>query len=153
MSWDRTLPEHPMLDEAQAKEFALILLAGAPATHAVRYFLPDPAAEEEVLEAVEAWPSQPEVLEAMREYSGGESWHEMSTKARLDLALTKHYNEMAYFLWTSNYVDLESSERVKADTCRAALEVKVSGLAGQDSPLAKFYHEMLARYDPPGPVS
>ena len=141
------------LERVDAEQFALMLLAGAPATHAVRYFLEEEATEDQVVGAAETWPSQPVVLEALRKYSGGESWHEMTTQQRLNLALEKHYNEMAYFLWTTSYVECDTQDRAKADTCRSALEVKMSGLAGQESPLARFYTDMLARFDPQGKAS
>jgi hypothetical protein len=142
------------LAAAEADQFALMLLAGAPPLHAVRYFLPaESVTEDQVVEAAETWPSSSLVLEAVRKYSGGTSWHTMTTSARLTLALEKHYNEMAYFLWTTSYVECDLQDRTKADTCRGALEVKVSGMAGQESPMARFYADMLARFDPPGPAS
>jgi hypothetical protein len=141
------------LVEAEADQFALMLLAGAPVTDAVRYFL-DPLTPEELLaEAAERWPQQAEVLDALQRYTGGETWHKMTDQQRLETAVKKHYNEMAYFLWTVNYVECTGNDKLKADTCRQALEVKLAGLAGQDSPLSRFYHEMLAKYDHAGQVS
>jgi len=142
-----------MLPESDADQLALMLLAGAPAVQAVRYFLDETATEDEVVSAAETWPSDPAVLTAVRKYSGGESWHKMTTPQRLDLALTKHYNEMAYFLWTISYVECAAADRLKADTCRQALEVKLAGLSGQESPLAKFYADLMAQYTPSGPPS
>jgi len=141
------------LAAAEADQFALMLLAGAPVTDAVRYFL-DPLTPEELLaEAAERWPQQAEVLDALQRYTGGEVWHKMTDQQRLETAVKKHYNEMAYFLWTVNYVECAGNDKLKADTCRQALEIKLAGLAGQDSPLSRFYHEMLAKYDHAGQVS
>ena len=39
---------------------------------------------------------------------------------------------------------------MKADTCRQAIEAKVAGMAGRESPLAQFYHDLLTRYDQQG---
>jgi len=141
------------LTSTEADQFALMLLSGAPVTDAIRYFL-DPLAGEELLaEAADQWPQQSEVLEALQRYTGGEAWHRMNDAQRLDIAIKKHYNEMAYFLWTVNYVEAAGQEKVKADTCRVALETKLAGTAGQESPLARFYHDMLAKYDHTGPIS
>ena len=80
----------------------------------------------------------------------GGTWHRMSDEERLDTSLTKHYNEMAYFLWTTNYTEIGGAEKLKADTCRQSIESKVAGMAGRESPLAQFYHDLLSRYEQQG---
>ena len=142
-----------VLNEPEAEQFALMLLSGAPIRDSVGYFLDENSPEEVVLDAAETWPGQDEVLIALEKYTGGQAWHKMSDQQRLEVALKKHYNEMAYFLWSSNYAEIDGKERLKADTCRSALEVKVAGMAGQDSPLARFYSDMLDKYDPKGRAS
>ena len=99
------------------------------------------------------WPQQPEVVEALTRYTGGEEWHRMTDEQRLETAMKKHYNEMAYFLWTTNYAEASSTNKLKADTCRVAIESKLAGMAGQESPLSRFYHDMLAKYEHAGQVS
>ena len=141
------------LPPGQAEQFAMILLSGAPISDAVSYLLPPTASDADRAAAVEGWPIQSEVLDAIQRYTGGEAWHQMEDSARMNIALKKHYNEMAYFLWTSNYTEMSGNEKLKADTCRIAIETKLAGMAGQDSPLARFYHNMLSRYDHPGSVS
>lgn len=136
-----------LLDEEEASQFAAMLLAGAPVVDAVGYFFPDDAHDAFIADAVEEWPVQKEVLEAIQRYTGGEAWHTMSDEARSELALRKHFNEMAYYLWTNNYTELDGSGKVKADTCRQALQDKASGIAGQDSPIARFYHDLLNRVE------
>ena len=136
-----------MLDEEEASQFAAMLLAGAPVVDAVGYFFPEDVHEAFVAEAIEEWPVQKEVLEALQRYTGGEAWHKMSDEARSELALRKHFNEMAYYLWTNNYTELDGSGKVKADTCRQALQDKALGIAGQDSPIARFYHDLLNRVE------
>ena len=136
-----------LLDEEEASQFAAMLLAGAPVVDAVGYFFPDDAHDAFIADAVEEWPVQKEVLEAIQRYTGGEAWHTMSDEARSELALRKHFNEMAYYLWTNNYTELDGSGKVKADTCRQALQDKASGLAGKDSPIARFYHDLLNRVE------
>jgi len=136
------------LEEAEA--FAQMVLAGAPVDEAVRYFWDDGVSDEVLVWCVERWPQQAEVRVAIRRFTGGVSWHEMEDPNRLDAALKKHYNELAYFLWTTNYVECDGQSKVKADTCRQAIEAKVAGMAGRESPLAQFYHDLLVRYDADG---
>jgi|TARA_R110002012_G_C11630079_1_gene609741 hypothetical protein len=135
------------LTEVEADQFSLMLLSGAPVSDAVRYFLDAMTPEEFLVEAAEQWPQQAEVLDRLQHYTGGEAWHKMTDQQRLETAIKKHYNEMAYFLWSVNYVECSGNDKIKADTCRQSLEVKLAGLAGQDSPLSRFYNDMLAKYD------
>ena len=105
-----------------------MVLSGAPVAEVVPYFCPDEASEEVLLAAEATWPMQPEVLTAIERQR-------------------KHYNEMAYFLWTTNYASCDGAAKLKADTCRSAIEAKVAGMAGKESPLAAFYHDLLQRYE------
>jgi hypothetical protein len=77
----------------------------------------------------------------------------MTDAQRLDVSLRKHYNEMAYFLWTTNYAECDGGEKLKSDTCRQSIEAKVAGMAGKESPLASFYHDLLQRFEQQGKVS
>jgi hypothetical protein len=138
------------LTKQEAEQFALIVLSGAPVPEAVRYFWSGDLTDEELLTYEQAWPMQPEVLAVMERMTGGTAWHQMSDEQRLDTSLTKHYNEMAYFLWTTNYTEIGGAEKLKADTCRQSIEAKVAGMAGRESPLAQFYHDLLNRYDQEG---
>lgn len=130
------------LNELEARQFALMLLAGAPASTACSYFLDATAPDEQIAFAAEEWPRQKEVLAAIRELTGGIPWHEMDPAERLKLALEKHYAEMAFFLWTTNYIDADGAAKIKADTCRQALEGKVAGTAGTSDPLRQFYETL-----------
>ena len=144
---DLTTDKFRKLTHHEASQFAAMLLAGAPVVDAVGYFFPEDVHEAFIAEAVEMWPAQEEVLKALQKISGGEAWHTMSDEARSQLALRKHFNEMAYYLWTNNYTELDGSGKVKADTCREALREKASGLAGKDSPIVRFYHDLLNRVE------
>ena len=134
----------------EAREFAVMVLSGAPIAAIVPYFWAVGVAEEPLLACEALWPRQTEVVEAIQRLTGGHPWHELTDEARLDLALTKHYNELAYVLWTTNYADVTGAAKTKADTCRQAIEAKVAGMAGKESPLARFYHDLLTRYDADG---
>lgn len=131
------------LSDVQAEQFALILLSGCPVTQAVTYFL---ESSEDELRAVEEWPRQPAVLAATKKLTGGVAWQEMGEQERIEFALKKHYAELAYFIYSTNYNDLEGAKKQKSDTCRQVLETKLAGLAGQSNPLTDFYSDMLSTY-------
>jgi len=140
-----------ILNKREAEEFASIIVSGAPIAEAVHYFVGEqPVTEEDLLTYEETWPLQDHVVEALRTMTGGEPWNRMTDTQRLDVSLVKHYNEMAYFLWTTNYAECDGGTKMKADTCRQAIEAKVAGMAGRESPLAQFYHDLLIRYDQQG---
>ena len=135
------------LDEREAREFAVMVLSGAPVADVVPYFWTTMVDEGVLLACEELWPRQTEVVLAIQQLTGGEPWHQLTDTARWDLALTKHYNELAYVLWTTNYAEVTGPAKTKADTCRQAMEAKVAGMAGKESPLARFYHDLLPRYE------
>ena len=139
-----------ILTTREAGAFAAMVLTGAPIAEAVRYFWDEEQTEAVLIECEETWPMQAAVLKALEQQSGGEPWHELGDETRLDLALKKHYNEMAYFLWTTNYTECDGASKLKSDTCRQAIEAKVAGMAGKESPLASFYHDLLQRYEQQG---
>jgi hypothetical protein len=138
------------LGDAEAREFAVMVLSGAPVADVVPYFWTSAVDEAVLLACEEWWPRQTEVVEAIQQLTGGEPWHQLTDEARWDLALTKHYNELAYVLWTTNYAEVTGPAKAKADTCRQAMEAKVAGMAGTESPLSRFYHDLLARYETTG---
>jgi hypothetical protein len=138
------------LTRKEAEQFVMMVLSGAPIPEVVRYFCDESMSDEELLAYEELWPTQREVLAAMERTMGGEAWHKLSDEQRLDVSLKKHYNEMAYVLWTTNYADITGAQKLKADTCRQAIEAKVAGMAGRESPLAQFYHDLLSRYEQQG---
>ena len=131
------------LNDAEAHQFALMLLAGAPVSVACSYFLPPDAGEEDIEIAAEVWPGQKEVLKAIQTLTGGVPWHHLSPEERIRIALDKMYAEMAYFLWSHNYSDAGGVEKLKADTCRQALEAKVAGTAGKGNAIEEYYREIL----------
>ena len=138
------------LTATEAKELASMILSGAPVGEAVRYFRVAELPEETLIACVELWPVQPEVLQALEQQTGGVPWHQLTDDQRLDISIRKHYNEMAYFLWTTNYTECDGASKLKSDTCRQAIEAKVAGMAGKESPLASFYHDLLQRYEQQG---
>ena len=130
----------------QAQEFARIVLSGVPLQRAARYFLPTDLEHDEVRdEAAHFW-AQPEVQSALEALTGGVPWQRLSKEERLSIALDKHYAELAYFLWSTNYSELDGAGKQKADTCRQALEAKLAGTAGKGNAMERFYEDLLVAY-------
>src|SRR3990167_2848952 len=130
----------------QAYQFAVMLSSGAPAREAIRYFLPE---GEEVLtsgqvEQIAArWLADKAVQAAIIGLQGTEG-EGMTTEEKLRYAVGKTYVEMAYFLYSRNYVELSGPERTKADTCRSALEAKLAGTAGKLSAVEQFWADVTS---------
>ena len=133
------------LNEFEAKQFAALVLAGVPAIEVAGYFMPPDAAEEQVQFAARQWARQREVAAYVEAMSGG-PWAEMTPEARFNAGLDKLYAEMAFFLWSHNYAELQGTDKQKADTCRLALESKLAGTAGSGSVLDRVYEDVLRSY-------
>ena len=131
----------------QAKQFALILSSGAPAREAIRYFLPPDSGEALSQGAMDQlasrWLADPDVELEVNRLQGGE-WSGMTAEQRIRTAVEKHYVEMAYFLFSRNYVELTGPEKSKADTCRVALEAKLAGTSGKLSAVEQFWSDVTA---------
>ena len=134
------------LTAEQAEEFARIVLSGVPTHRAARYFLPPHVEAAEVQDASNEFYRQAEVQAALEKLTGGVPWQRMSKDERLSIALDKHYAELAFFLWSNNYSDLDGAGKQKADTCRQALEAKVAGTAGKGNAMERFYEDLLVQY-------
>ena len=134
------------LSNGQAEEFARIILSGVPLTRAARYFLPPELEPDDVQAEAHGFWGQEEVQRAMEALTGGVPWQRLSKDERLQIALDKHYAELAYFLWSTNYSELDGAGKQKADTCRQALEAKVAGTAGKGNAMERFYEDLLVAY-------
>jgi hypothetical protein len=124
----------------QAMQFAIMLNAGLPAQDAIRYFSEsqDPR---DLADQMMAWQRSREVQVAMRTLMG-KSWTEMTLDEQRDNALSLHYRQMAYFLFSNNYSDLQGNDKLKADTARQALEAQRAGTAGQQDALSLFFADI-----------
>lgn len=130
----------------QAYQFALMLMTGVPASEAVQYFLPDDLVVEAdyPLKLAREWAKSKAVAQELVKLQKGE-WTALTPQQRIQLALDKHYNEMAYFLYTHNYAEEHNpANKSKADTCRMALEAKLAGMAGKMNELATFWSDLMA---------
>jgi len=121
-----------------------MLATGVPAPDAIRYFLPEDVVPEVVGELAPRWQRCRAVQDAQVKLQGGE-WSALTPEQRIERALEKHYNEMAYYLYTTNYGELDGPRRSKADACRNALEAKLAGMQGHMDALAKFYMDMVEK--------
>lgn len=126
----------PSADEAQ--QFAVMLAAGMPAEEAIVYFFEEP---ENALAAVPRWMKAGTVKTAIKALQG-KSWQAMTTDEKVAFALEKHYVELAYLLYSRNFVNLTGGDQAKASAARATLEVKQAGLAGKTEPLAQFWSDV-----------
>jgi len=141
---DRELRKHvrqtdPLLPTPdEALEVALMLQAGVEPRQALGYFFDSPS-EADI--AYDHWLRHRRVQDAFTTLNKGE-WQKLSPEERIELALKKHYAEMAYFLWTHHYAELAGKELDKADTCRSALEQKLAGTAGQ-TPLQRYWDDFV----------
>lgn len=126
-----------------ALEFALLLSTGVPSHEAIRYFAPDDTPPPELARQHEHWVGSHAVRQAIVKLQG-KAWQEMEPMERLKIAVEKHYAELAYFLYSHNYSDLMGAEKTKADTCREAIERKISGTAGKDDAFSRYLTDVMS---------
>lgn len=111
------------------------------------YFLPEDVLEVEgpraIEKALESWLRSKAVTTAIDTLQG-RPWSSMSPSERIQFAVNKTYNEMAYFLYSRNYAELTGPDRQKADTCRTVLEAKLAGTSGQLTGVEKFWDDVLS---------
>lgn len=142
----------------QAYQFAQMVLAGLPAPDAVRYFLPEDAVVDSLnlTQLGQRWQAHRDVAAAMVRLQKGD-WVSLSGAERIKLALDKHYNEMAYFLYTHNFAEITHPQlQAKSTACRMALEAKVAGTAGKMNELTRFWDDLAtgkASLAPARPIS
>lgn len=128
------------MDKLIAEQFALMLGSGMPPAEIIPYFLPDE--QPDLQKATLAkWLKSKELQAAVR-HNQGKGWPEMSVEEKLRFSIDKHYTEMAYFLYSHNYSELQGSEKTKADTCRQALEARLAGMAGKVDALSRFFDDL-----------
>ena len=127
----------------EALDFAILLSSGVPSRTVIQYFLPEDLQPESVERFHDLWLGSPAISDAI-ETLRGKKWQEMSVEERIKLSIDKHYSEMAYFLYANNYVDLVGAAKVKADTCRVALEAKLAGSAGKGDAMTQFWDDVVS---------
>jgi hypothetical protein len=134
-------PRYPT--KADARNFALMIQTGFPSKDAIRYFFPDVDDPAFLVRAHNKWIKASVVQGAIKELQGGKEWQDLSLEEQIDLSIKKHYSELAYFLYSTNYASLTSpAERQKADTCRQALEAKIAGTSGKLDPAMQWLDDV-----------
>ena len=131
------------LDHDSATQFALMLGAGMPSMDAITYFAEEGDQAEDLKFRHDRWMNSKLLQRAVLQIQGS-AWQDMTLEQRMRFAMDKHYSELAYYLYAHNYSDLQGNMKQKADTCRIALEGKLSGMAGKMDPLSRFWDDVLA---------
>ena len=127
--------------EEQAFEFAKLLRAGVPQPDALCYVLG--AVEPGLIElALPRWLRSRLVVDALATLNGGR-WPALESDARLDIALDKHYAELAHYLYTHDYDGADAKQMRKLDTARESLERLRVGRMQENSPFVKFLRQLL----------
>jgi hypothetical protein len=142
------------LNRDQAHQFALMLSCGVPAREAVPYFFDEDVELDtsRVAEIATRWQRSKLVREELAKLSGGE-WTGLTQKQRIDKALEKTYNEMAYFLFTTNWAEQTNPGILaKCTQARTALELKAAGLAGSMNAIARFWDDLASGKVRPTPM-
>lgn len=130
---------HPTKDEAL--QLALMLKSGMPSGDAIRYFFEADCPPDRLLFEHERWMRSDQLQSALKQVNG-KPWQDLSLEERIQFAIDKHYSEMAYFLYANNYAELVGADKLKADTCRQALEAKLAGQSGKMSALSLFWDDV-----------
>jgi len=139
------------IDSLSADQFAVILSSGCPPLRALTYFYPDLQLRELMVE-LERWMKSAKVRRAIVKLQGKE-WEKMSLQEKLEYSINKHYSELAFFLYNSNYNDLIGPDRTKADVCRTVIESKLAGMAGKQDAMTRFLDDFLTKQSAPKFVS
>ncbi len=123
-----------------ARQFALMLQGGMPAIDAIRYFVP--GMEEQLLPGeAQRWMRSHFVSKAIL-FIQGKTFQDMTLEEKIKYTLDLHYSQIAYYLYSRNYSELNGADRQKADICRSALEAKAAGTAGTRSPISDFWDDV-----------
>jgi len=123
-------------------DLATLLRSGVPQPDALAYIL-GPSLDPHLAPTILArWLRDPAVRDALATLNGG-AWPTLAPEARLDVALDKHYAEMAYFLYTHDFDQATGPELRKLDTARTALEAQRTGRLQANSPFMKFLTALL----------
>lgn len=129
------------IDKETAQQFAIILSSGCPASQALLYFEPD-LTSADLPKELKRWVNSGRVKAAIISLQGG-PWEGMSLQEKLEYSITKHYSELAFFLYNTNYNDLTGPDRAKADICRGVIEAKLAGMAGKVDAMSRFFEDVM----------
>lgn len=114
-----------------------------PHAEAIRYFYPDEENPTNLRAILNKWLKTPIVQEAILALEG-KAWQERTLEEKIKFSIDKHYSELAYYLYSHNYAELEGAARAKADVCRQTLETKLAGMAGKMDALSSFWADVAS---------
>ncbi len=126
----------------QADLAAVLLFAGLSIDDVLRRMYPD-ASDEAVAEAAIDWLRSEQMARATDVVLGGR-WETLDPDRRLELALNKHYAELARFLLTVNFRDADGLDLKKLESAREALSAKVEGREGAGDLMVAFLKDVMA---------
>lgn len=128
----------------QALHLALLLGSGMPSYDAIRYFLPpdEPNLSETTVKNLhDSWLKSSALKAAILQVQG-KAWQDMGMEEKIQFAINKHYTELAYFLYSHNYVDTTGTDLTKINQARQVLEAKIAGMAGKMDALTRFWDDV-----------
>lgn len=121
----------------EARTMAELLECGVPAEDCVR--LIDPVIDASIAKDVaRRWEKDGAVRAAQVQLQGAD-WRSLSDEKRIEVALRKHYNQLAYYLATADYAALSTERRAIADKARDVLEKRKAGTSGQSDPVTAWF--------------
>jgi murein L,D-transpeptidase YcbB/YkuD len=130
-------------DRETAMQFAIMVTSGMPPDEALPYFYPADTPADELRRELKLWLKAPSIQAAVRAVQG-KDWQGMSLDEKVRYAIEKHYAELAYFLYSRNYITLSQSDQRKADTARQVLEAKLAGMSGKMDALSQWFEDVRA---------
>lgn len=147
MAGTRPLTREPKLTATYAYEFVKLLHAGIPPLQALSYFAPKHYAAllpKDRATWLAKWLNARLLVDATTTFNKAK-WQDLDKDSRLTIALDKHMAELAYFLYTSNYQDVEGQDLKKSIDARTAILTYVKeGDGDSDTPFMKAMKDLLA---------
>lgn len=131
---------NPLVSVEEALQFALMISSGMPPMEAICYFYPEQPPDTLNL-ILKSWMGSKEVSRALLDIQGA-PWQDLDLAARVAFAVDKAYSEMAYYIYSHNYVLLNGDQKSKYETCLKSLEAKLAGTAGKTNPLSDWWNDV-----------
>lgn len=130
------------MTEDLALIFAKLLTIGCPPLRAVLYVHPQLNENDEGRTAAKKvawqWQNDALVLEAINSINGGQ-FHELPAEKRYRLALEKSNAEAAFYLWSTNFVNIDHREGIdKIKIARDILKSELGQQPDEADPMAAF---------------
>lgn len=125
------------LDDSTADLLARFLHAGVHCAEALKYLRPGITDETIREELAAKWIGTTVLLDAVERLNGG-AWPDLPADRRLEIALDRHYAELAYFLLTHNYTEADGLDYKKVVDARTAIALRIAGQEGKGDAFDEF---------------